>query len=74
MSSELKIKELKLNDKITNPIKTPNIKPEIRIGVLGNVDSGKSSTIGVITKNVLDDGKEFYDDTIMNNTNHLVCD
>ena len=29
-----------------------DMKPEIRIGVLGNVDSGKSSTIGVITKNV----------------------
>ena len=33
-----------------------NIK-EIRIGVIGNADSGKSTLIGVLTKNVLDDGR-----------------
>ena len=32
-------------------------KPEIRIGVGGNVDAGKSSFVGVITKGVLDDGR-----------------
>ena len=48
---------------ITN--ETYNIKPEIRIGVLGNVDSGKSSTIGVITKNVLDDGKGYARSLVM---------
>ena len=41
------------------------IKPEIRIGVLGNVDSGKSSTIGVITKNILDDGKGYARSLVM---------
>ena len=41
------------------------IKPEIRIGVLGNVDSGKSSTIGVITKDVLDDGKGYARSLVM---------
>ena len=30
---------------------------EIRLGVLGNVDSGKSSTLGVLTKGRLDDGR-----------------
>lgn len=30
---------------------------EIRIGVIGNADSGKSTLIGVLTKNVLDDGR-----------------
>lgn len=30
---------------------------EIRCGVLGNVDSGKSTLLGVLTKNVLDDGR-----------------
>lgn len=30
---------------------------EIRIGVIGSVDSGKSTITGVITKNILDDGR-----------------
>ena len=30
---------------------------EIRIAVLGNVDSGKSTLIGVLTKNIMDNGK-----------------
>ena len=42
-----------------------DIKPEIRIGVLGNVDSGKSSTIGVITKDILDDGKGYARSLVM---------
>lgn len=33
--------------------------PEIRIGVGGNVDAGKSSFIGVITRDVLDNGRGF---------------
>lgn len=31
--------------------------PEIRIAVIGNVDSGKTTTTSVLTKNILDDGK-----------------
>jgi elongation factor 1-alpha len=57
------IKNLKI--KSTETIKPENIKPEIRIGVLGNVDSGKSSTIGVITKNILDDGKGYARSLVM---------
>ena len=34
-----------------------NQEIEIRIGVIGNADSGKSTLIGVLTKNVLDDGR-----------------
>ena len=30
---------------------------EIKIGVAGNVDSGKSTTIGTLTKGILDDGR-----------------
>ena len=30
---------------------------EIRIGMLGNVDAGKSTITGVLVKNVLDDGR-----------------
>ncbi|OLL23103.1 GTP-binding protein 1 [Neolecta irregularis DAH-3] len=30
---------------------------EIRVAVVGNVDSGKSTTLGVLTKNSLDDGR-----------------
>ena len=32
---------------------------EIRIGVIGSVDSGKSTITGVITKNILDNGRGF---------------
>lgn len=32
---------------------------EIRIGVGGNVDAGKSSFVGVITKNILDNGRGY---------------
>jgi GTPase len=34
----------------------PNIT-ELRIGIMGNVDSGKSTLTGVLTKDVLDDGR-----------------
>ena len=30
---------------------------EIRIAVVGNVDAGKSTLLGVLTKNVLEDGR-----------------
>ena len=32
---------------------------ELRIGVIGSVDSGKSTLTGVLTKDVLDDGRGF---------------
>jgi GTPase len=35
------------------------LPPEIRIGVGGNVDAGKSSFVGVITKNILDNGRGY---------------
>ena len=31
--------------------------PEIRIAVIGNVDSGKTTTTSILTKNILDDGR-----------------
>ena len=39
--------------------------PEIRIGVGGNVDAGKSSFVGVITKNVLDNGRGYARSFVM---------
>jgi len=30
---------------------------DLKIGVAGNVDSGKSTTVGTLTKNILDDGR-----------------
>ena len=61
-NNDSKMKDLIIDSStIDSSTATGNIinKPEIRIGVLGNVDSGKSSTIGVITKNILDDGKGY---------------
>ena len=34
-----------------------NQTPEIRVAVIGNVDAGKSTTIGVLTKGILDNGR-----------------
>jgi GTP-binding protein 1 len=31
--------------------------PEVRCAVVGNVDSGKSTTLGVLSRGVLDDGR-----------------
>lgn len=37
----------------------PNVAltPEVRVAVVGNVDSGKSTTLGVLTRGALDDGR-----------------
>jgi GTPase len=35
------------------------IPPEIRIGVGGNVDAGKSSFVGVVTRDILDNGRGY---------------
>ncbi|KJA19920.1 hypothetical protein HYPSUDRAFT_43812 [Hypholoma sublateritium FD-334 SS-4] len=37
----------------------PNVSltPEVRVAVVGNVDSGKSTTLGVLTRGALDDGR-----------------
>lgn len=49
-----------LNTQITSTaIQTHIPPPEIRIGVGGNVDAGKSSWVGVITKNILDNGRGY---------------
>ena len=41
----------------------PNLEPtyikEIRVAVIGNVDSGKSTLVGCLTKNIKDDGRGF---------------
>ncbi len=34
-----------------------NSEEYIRIAVVGNVDSGKSTLVGVLTKSILDDGR-----------------
>lgn len=31
--------------------------PEVRCAVVGNVDSGKSTTLGVLSRGALDDGR-----------------
>jgi GTPase len=30
---------------------------QVRVAVIGNVDSGKSTMVGVLTRNMLDDGR-----------------
>lgn len=42
-----------MDNKVQNP------PPEIRVGIGGNVDAGKSSFVGVMTKNILDNGRGY---------------
>ena len=44
---------------MTENMNIPNMANNIRIGVCGNVDAGKSTLIGVLTHNILDDGKGY---------------
>lgn len=39
------------------PPPTVETTPEVRCAVVGNVDSGKSTTLGVLTRGALDDGR-----------------
>ena len=48
-----------------------DIIPEIRIGVGGNIDAGKSSFVGVMTKNVLDNGRGYARSFIMKHKHEL---
>lgn len=62
---DLNIKNLKLEtqtheDKLSDSIETLHINTsvkEVRVAVIGNVDSGKSTLVGVLTKCTLDDGR-----------------
>lgn len=45
---------------------------EIRIGIMGNVDSGKSTLTGVLTKQVLDDGNGKARSLVMKHKHELV--
>ena len=56
------IKELTVNDisntsNISNTSDEIQYVSEIRVGIIGSVDSGKSTLTGVLTKNILDDGR-----------------
>ena len=48
-----------------------DVIPEIRIGVGGNIDAGKSSFVGVMTKNVLDNGRGYARSFVMKHKHEL---
>ena len=56
---------------MTEELKKQDIIPEIRIGVGGNIDAGKSSFVGVMTKNVLDNGRGYARSFIMKHKHEL---
>lgn len=45
---------------------------EVRIGVIGSVDSGKSTITGVLTKNILDDGRGSARALVMRHPHEIV--
>jgi len=61
LDKDFKDKDIKDKDIKDKESKEPRdvLSPEIRIGVGGNVDAGKSSFVGVITKNILDNGRGY---------------
>ena len=56
---------------MTDKLITKEIIPEIRIGVGGNIDAGKSSFVGVMTKNVLDNGRGYARSFVMKHKHEL---
>ena len=46
---------------------------EVRIGMLGNVDAGKSTIIGVLTNGILDDGRGSARKNIMRYPHEIEC-
>ena len=55
-NSDLKISNLNINNTSILSSQLQYIS-EIRVGIIGSVDSGKSTLTGVLTKNVLDNGR-----------------
>ena len=53
------LKDIKVNDSIRE-------ENDVRIAVVGNVDSGKSTLVGVLTKGVKDDGRGSARATVFN--------
>ena len=51
------IKHLNINNTSNNTFNDLQYVSEIRVGIIGSVDSGKSTLTGVLTKNVLDNGR-----------------
>ena len=44
---------------------------DVKICIGGSVDAGKSTTIGVLTKNVIDDGRGYARSLILKNKHEL---
>ncbi|KAF9038291.1 P-loop containing nucleoside triphosphate hydrolase protein [Hymenopellis radicata] len=54
---EVKIGHPRLTVLLRLPPPNVSLTPEVRCAVVGNVDSGKSTTLGVLTRGALDDGR-----------------
>ena len=56
---------------MTDELIKKEIIPEIRVGVGGNIDAGKSSFVGVMTQNVLDNGRGYARSFVMKHKHEL---
>jgi len=56
---------------MTEELIKKEIIPEIRVGVGGNIDAGKSSFVGVMTQNVLDNGRGYARSFVMKHKHEL---
>lgn len=57
-----------INDDISKKVDNqyPSFIKEIRLSVIGNVDSGKSTLVGCLTKNIKDDGRGYARQFVFN--------
>ena len=44
---------------------------DIRVAVIGNVDSGKSTLVGIMTKSIMDDGRGSARKTVFNYSHEI---
>ena len=61
------IKDLNINNTSNNTSNNLQYVSEIRVGIIGSVDSGKSTLTGVLTKNVLDNQFDQQENMILKN-------
>lgn len=59
-------KEITITPTTTEEVSTELLSHEVRVAIIGNVDSGKSTLVGVLTKCVLDDGRGYARKLVFN--------
>lgn len=65
-NEEEETKDLNVDDQSSLTLPTIDNSKDVRVAVIGNVDSGKSTLVGVLTKNIIDDGRGYARTKVFN--------